>query len=46
MEGEVQEGKNSFLPTFWGSFSLFPKLGLKLTTGNARLLHVVVKEVI
>ena len=46
MEGEVQEGKNSLLPTFWGSFSLLPKLGLKLTTGNARLLHVVVKEVI
>ena len=36
MEGEVQEGENSLLP----------KLGLKLTTGNARLLHVVVKEVI
>ena len=46
MEGEVQEGKNSLLPTFWSSFSLLPKLGLKLATGNVRLLHVVVKEVI
>ena len=31
---EVQEGKSSSFPTFWGHFSLLPKLGSKIGGGQ------------